>query len=255
MGAIAATAFIDDVHTLGNRYLAKIMVDESQFSKKKFMKHYLGICLILITLAGIIFFALHSCVGAVDHTIESVRNAFSEVLRVQPQIIVNQRVVLSQTAPIAEFAVVTKEELVTLHFTEHLEVLSFQIPLTEKNLAAEATYRLKAGFDLKEPFSVEIDPANHQIHATMPHAKILSVEQIGDLTYHGANAWLNRITDDERTTILNDLNATAHNEAENSSLKMDAEKQVTQRLQDLLQHNGQAIQIEWTGSAQNMPKP
>jgi len=217
------------------------------------MKHYLGICLVLITVAGITFFALHSCVAAVDHTIASVRDAFSQVLRVQPQITVNQRVVLTQTAPVAEFAVVTKEEQVSLHFNVHLEVLSFEVPLTEKNLTAEATYRLKAGFNLEEPFSVEIDPSTHQVHATMPHAKILSVEQIGDLTYHGEDALLNRITDDERTTILNNLDSAARKAAEDSSLKEDAEKQITQRLETLIQHNGQSFQIEWGHPAQKMP--
>ena len=216
------------------------------------MKHYLGICLILITVAAIAFFALHSCVAAADHTINSVRDAFSQVLHMQPQVTINQRVVLTQTAPIAELAVVTKEELVTLHFNVHLEVLSFQVPLTEKNLTAEATYRLKSGFDLHEPFSVEINPTTHEVHATMPHAKILSVEQIGDLTYHGEDAMLNRITDDERATILNNLNAAAHHAAEESSLKSDAENQIMQRLKDLIQHNGQSIQIEWSHPAQEM---
>ena len=212
------------------------------------MKHYLGICLVLITLAGIAFFALHSCSAAADHTIASVRDAFSQVLRVQPQVTVNQRVVLTQTAPIAELAVVSKEELVTLGFSEHFEVLSFQVPLTEKQLSVEATYRLKAGFDLSEPYLVEIDPAAHHVQAKMPHAKILSVEQVGALTYHGEDAILNRITDDERTKILDDLHAAARKAAEESSLKADAEKQVADRLEDLFRHNGQTIQIEWTPS-------
>src|SRR5471030_1344532 len=144
------------------------------------MKHYLGICLVLVTLAGIAWFALHSCTAAVDHTITSVRDAFAQVLRVQPQVTVNQRVVLTQTAPIAELAVVTKEELVTIGLNEHLEVLSVQIPLTEKKLTAEATFRIKAGFDLTKPFSVEIDPVTHALRASIPRAQILSVDQVGD---------------------------------------------------------------------------
>lgn len=217
------------------------------------MKHYLGICLVLVTVAVVGFFALRSCTAAVNHTVDHVRDAFSEVLRVQPQVTVNQRVVLTQTAPIAELAVVSKEELVTLGFTEHLEVLSMQVPLTEKKLTAEAIYRFKAGFDLREPFSVEIDPATHEIHATLSHARILSVEQIGDLSYHGEDAVLNRITDDERAKIVNDLNAVAYDAAEKSSLKSEAEQQVTQRLKDLLNHNGQPMEIRWTDGASQMP--
>ncbi|MCE0522554.1 MAG: DUF4230 domain-containing protein [Methylacidiphilales bacterium] len=209
------------------------------------MKHYLGVCLVLVTLAGIGWFALRSCTQAVDRTIDHVRDAFVSVLQIQPRITVNQRVVLTQTAPIAELAVVSKEELVTIGLNEHLEVLSVQIPLTEKSLTAEATFRIKAGFDLKKPFSVEIDPVTHTLHAAMPHAEILSVEQIGDLVYHGDDALLNRITDDERTRILSNLNAAAHDAAEKSTLKSEADQQLTQRLKELMNHNGQTLQIEW----------
>lgn len=211
------------------------------------MKHYVGISLVLVTLAAIIFFALHSCVSAADHTIASVRDAFAQVLRVQPQVTVNQRVVMTQTSPIAELAVVTKEELVTLGFTEHLEVWSMQVPLTEKKVTVEAPFRIKAGFDLREPFSVEIDPATHHIRASMPHAKILSVEQVGELTYHAEDAALNRITDEERQKVVNNLNEAARDSAEKSDLKSDAEQQVAQRLKDILTHNGQPMEIKWTG--------
>jgi hypothetical protein len=213
------------------------------------MKHYLGICLVLLAVTGIGWFALRSCTAAADRTIDHVRDAFSEVLRVQPQVTVNQRVVLAQTAPIAELAVVTKEELVTIGLNAHLEVLSLQIPLTEQKITAEATYRIKAGFDLREPFSVEIDPVTHEIHAAMPHARILSVEQVGNLIYHGEDAALNRITDDERTQILGNLNAAAHDAAEKSTLKNEAEQQVAQRLKEIMNHNEQSLQIEWHDSS------
>lgn len=213
------------------------------------MKHYLGISLVLITLAAISFFALRSCTSAVDHTVDHVREAFAQVFNLQPQVTINQRIVMTQTAPIAELAVVTKEELIAIGFDEHLEVMSFQVPLTEKKLSVEATYRIKAGFDLHEPFSVVIDPATHNLTATMPHAKILSVEQIGDLVYHGEDATLNRITDAERAKMVNDLLAAARDAAEKSGLKADAEKQVTDRLKELMNRNGQPIQLEWSHTA------
>jgi Protein of unknown function (DUF4230) len=209
------------------------------------MKHYLGICLVLLTIAAIALFALHSCTSAVGQSIDHVRDAFSQVLHLQPQVTVNQHVVLTQTAPIAELAVVTKEELVTIGLNEHLEVLSIEIPLTEKSLTAEATFRLKAGFDLSEPFSVQIDPATHAVQASMPRAKILSVERIGQLTYHGEDAMLNRVTDEERTQILTNLDAAAREAAEKSSLKNDAEAQVTSRLHEIINHNGESFEIKW----------
>jgi hypothetical protein len=217
------------------------------------MKHYVGICLVLITLTGITLWAVHSCTSAVDQSIDHVRDAFIQVLRLQPQVTVNQRVILAQTAPLAELAVVTKEELVSIGVNEHFEVMSVQVPLTEKTMSAESVYRLKAGFDLREPFIVEIDPATHRIKAKMPHAKILSVEPVGNLTYHGDDSLLNWITDDERSKIMSNLNTAARDAAEKSSLKSDAEAQVSQRLQELIQHNGQPMNIEWTNTSSLLP--
>lgn len=217
------------------------------------MKHYLGICLVLITAATIALFAVRGCMASVDHTIDHVRDAFSEVLHVQPKVTVNERVVLTQTSPIAELAVVTKQELVTIGLDSHLEVLSWQIPLTEKKITVEAPFQIKAGFDLREPFSVAVDPVTHALKAAMPHAKILSVEQVGDLAYHGEDALLNRVNDEERAQILKNLNAAAHVAAEDSSLKSDAEQQVEQRLTDLMKHNGQALHIEWGAEAGPAP--
>ena len=209
------------------------------------MKHYLGLCLVIVTVAAVGIYALRSCAATADQTVSHVRDAFAQVFSMQPQVTVNQRVILTQTAPIAELAVVSKEELVTLGTTQHYEVLSYQIPLTEKTLTAEATYRFKAGFDLHQPFRVEIDPATHQIRAALPHATILSVEQIGTMTYHDEDSTLNRITDSDRDKLLNDLNALARAQAEKSTLKADAEKQVVERLQQLFHHNGESVDMTW----------
>lgn len=215
------------------------------------MKHYLGICLILVTLAVLTLLVVNRCTDAAGRAVAQVRDAFASVLQVQPKIVLNERVVQTQTAPIAELAVVTREELVTLGFNEHEEILSYTIPLTEKKMTVEGTYRLKAGFDLRQPFSVVIDPATHHVKATMPEAKILSVEQVGDLTYHGEDSLLNRLSDTERAQTVNDLYKAARDAAEKSTLKQEASGQVAQRLQELLAHNGQTFELTWTPNRSN----
>lgn len=217
------------------------------------MKHYLGICLVLLTLAAIVFFAVRQCTSAVDNTVTHVADAFASVLQVHPQVTLNQRIVLTQTEPIAELAVVTKDELVTVGLDENFHVLSLQIPLTEKKLTAEATFRLKAGFDLHEPFAVSLDSQTHTVRATMPRAKILSVEQIGDIVLHTDDSVLNRISDDDHEVIEKNLLAAARNAAQTSGLKQDAENQVTQRLNELIQRNGQTLLIDWSEAGQSKP--
>jgi len=218
------------------------------------MKHYLGICLVLATIAALTILVVDRCTDATGRAVAQVRDAFASVLQVQPKIVVNERVVQTQTAPLAELAVVTKEEQVTVGFNEHEEILSHPIPLTEKKLTVEGTYRLKAGFDLREPFSVVIDPATHQVRATLPAAKILSVERIGELSYHGEDSLLNRLTDAERAKMIDALDKTARQAAEDSTLKHDAAEQVTQRLTQLLTHNGEKFDLNWSASAPT-PRP
>jgi hypothetical protein len=168
------------------------------------------------------------------------------VFQVRPQITENQKVVFTQTAPIAELAVVTKEEQVSLEFDTSFQVFSQTIPLTEKKLTAQAVYRIKAGFDLREPFSVEIDPKTHAIHAKLPAAKILSVEQVGDLSLAGEDAWLDKVNDADRAQILDALQKTARSQAGNSGLKADAQTQAQDRLEKILRHNGENVELEWT---------
>ena len=86
----------------------------------------------------------------------------------------------------------------------------------------------------------------------MPHAKILSIEQVGDLSYHGEDATLNRITDADRTEIIASLNAAAHQAAENSGLKQEAEQQVTARLTELMNQNGHHLEVDFS-EEKNVP--
>jgi hypothetical protein len=210
------------------------------------MKHYAGICLILITVALLTLLVINRCTDAAGRAVAQVRDAFASVLQVQPKITIDERVVQTQTAPIAELAVVRNEELVTLGFDEHKELWSYSIPLTEKKLSVEGTYRIKAGYDLHQPFSVTIDPATNRIAATLPPAKILSVEQVGDITFHGEDSVLNRLSDDERTKAINSLAQMARQTAARSTLPHDADAQVRQRLEELLARNGQKLEIQWS---------
>jgi hypothetical protein len=210
------------------------------------MKHYVGICLVLVTIAVLTLLVINRCTDATARAVDHVRDAFASILQVQPKITINERVVQTQTAPIAELAVVTREETITLGFDEHKELWSYEIPLTEKKITVSGVYRLKAGYDLREPFSVAIDPATRAIQATLPPAKILSVEQVGDLTYQGEDSVLNRLGDDERTKAVNSLADLARQTAASSTLRHDADDQVRQRLEELLAHNGEKIEIQWS---------
>lgn len=215
------------------------------------MKHYLGICLVLVTLAVLTLLVINRCADATGRAVDQVRDAFASVLQVQPKITIQSRVIQTQTAPIAELAVVTREELISLGFDEHKEFWSCTLPLTEKKLTVSGTFRIKAGYDLHEPFSVAIDPATRHITATLPPAKILSVEQVGDLSFQGEDSLLDRLSDEERTKAVNDLATMARSAAESSTLRRDADSQVRARLAEILARNGEKAEIQWSHGRDN----
>lgn len=205
------------------------------------MKHYLGISLVLLVAATILLFFVRRCENAVARTAAGISRTFLSALQVQPEIRVNQVIITTQTAPIAELAIVSKEQLVTYVLSEKIRFLNRDVPLTGKRITAQAAYRIKAGYDLKEPFRVEIDSASGKVTAQLPPARILSVERIGELTLQDEDQLLNRITSDERQKVLNELDKLAHSGAESSGIVRDAEEQALARLKELATRNGQTI--------------
>ena len=80
----------------------------------------------------------------------------------------------------------------------------------------------------------------------MPPAKILSVEQVGDITFAGEDSVLNRLSDEERAHAVNDLTGMARKSGETSGLTQDADTQVRSRLQELLNKDGQSVHFQWS---------
>jgi hypothetical protein len=96
--------------------------------------------------------------------------AFKEILQVQPRVIVNEHVVLNQASPVLELAVLSREVEVEREF-EHTWMGS------TKRIRLRGVYRIKTGFDLTQPFSVELsDAPGVPAKVSLPAPKILSVE-------------------------------------------------------------------------------
>jgi hypothetical protein len=175
-----------------------------------------------------------------------IGEAFQSTLQVTPQITINQTVIYGQISPIAEFAVVTQEQWVEYDYRSSLTLGAHALPFTEKKINLRAPYRVKAGFDLHEPFRVRTDRSGEKVLAEMPPAKILSVERAGDLKVEGDDHWFNQITDAERQSTLNAIDHQARELAEKSTLKAEAETQVTARLKELLEKNSAVVEFRFT---------
>lgn len=207
------------------------------------MKHYIGLSLVLAVAVALLLVVMQHCEHVASRAAVNVSRAFIEALHVQPEIRINQTILTTQTAPIAELAIVSKEQLVTYALNEKIQLFNRTVPFTGKSITAQAAYRIKAGYDLTEPFRVNIDSRSGRVTAQLPAAKLLSVERIGELSLQDNDQWLNRITPEERQKVLNELDALARHGAESSGLVADAEKQAMERLEELAGRNGQKLII------------
>ncbi len=81
------------------------------------------------------------------------RDAFVAVAGMQPRVVVNERVVFEQSSPVLELAVLEREASVERE-TENTWLGS------TKHLRVRGLYRIKAGYDLRRPFTIRLDGAD-----------------------------------------------------------------------------------------------
>jgi hypothetical protein len=185
------------------------------------------IVFILALLVAFIFSRLQSLPGRVvgrsvselEGLGREARDAFVTLAHLQPRVTVNNRVYLEQATTVAELSVRARRVEV-----EH-EMLHSWAGST-KRIKLHGTYLVKAGFDLRKKFNVNIRP--DEILIELPHAQILSVEQqqVEVLTFE--NGLWNRILPDDIQTELSVLPQLAREKS--AALPAEAEQVFTREL-------------------------
>ena len=171
----------------------------------------LGLALILALLAGYVFHRLQTFP-------ERVRDAFAAVAGVQPRVTVNEQVIYEQSSPVLELAVLQREEVV------ERETVSTWLGST-KRLRMRGVFRLKAGFDLKQPFSVNIDGEWAQgVRVQMPPPRILSTELEKLEVLSAENGLWNHVQPEEYAQEVSALNTEARLKANQAGMMAEARK-------------------------------
>jgi Protein of unknown function (DUF4230) len=185
------------------------------------------IVLILALLAGFIFYRLETWpertasqgVTELERLGREARDTFVRLAHLQPRVTVNNRVYLEQTTTIAELSVLARRVEV-----EH-EMLHTWAGST-KRIKLHGTFVVKAGFDLRKKFSVNLKP--DEIVMELPHAEILSVEQEQVDVQSLENGLWNRISPDDIQSELAILPQLAREKA--AGLPAEAEQVFTRQL-------------------------
>jgi len=169
---------------------------------------------------------------------KDLRAAFIDIAHLQPRIMINNRVYMEQTTPVSELMVLSRRIEV-----EH-EFLHSWMGST-KRVKLHGTFRVKAGFDLRQDLKVDIRP--DQIVIQLPHAQILDVtqEQVEVLAFE--NGFWNRISGDDVQSELSILPELAREKAAETGLSVETERALQKQLDDRI-HTPQPLRLIFTST-------
>ena len=187
------------------------------------------IIVILALLAGFVFYRIETwpartaarSAARLEQLGHEARDTFVRLAHLQPRVTIKNRVYFEQTSTIAELSVLARRVEV-----EH-EMLHTWAGST-KRVRLHGTFLVKAGFDLRKKFLVQIQP--DEIRIELPHAEILSIEQEEVEVLALENGLWNRISPDDIEKELGLLPQLAREKS--GGLPAEAEQAFTRELRE-----------------------
>ncbi len=210
------------------------------------------VILILALLGGFIFYRMEMAGGrllgaggdGLRELAGKARDTFVAVAQLQPQVTVNEQVIFTQNSPVLELAVINQQTVV------ERETSATWLGST-KRLRLRGVYNVKAGFDLRQPFTVRVGGEHPGvISARIPPAKLLSVEQqkLDVLTME--NGIWNHVNAGDLSGEIGELNRDARTKVWKAGILEQAEKTFVEQLKSKL---GGEYQLEITTDAETGP--
>lgn len=176
---------------------------------------------------------------------ESLATDFDRAFQFTPRISVDSVVVVAESTPVLELVVAQRQMLVRHRWT-HTWLHS------TKNLELEATFTAKAGFDLTEPFRINIDPRSGSISADLPPPKLLSLGMSEVRVLRDEDGLWNKLTVEDRQVAFRALEEKARERFAKSSFLAEAGMEAEKQVRALLDKAKSASQIS-TQSPEPLP--
>jgi hypothetical protein len=188
------------------------------------------VAIVIAAVVVIIFLRIETWPGRTAHQSatelerlgKDLRSAFVDVAHLQPRVTINNRVYLEQTTPTTELSILSRRVEVEHEFQNTWAGSSKRVKL-------HGTFAVKAGFDLRQPFSVDLRP--EEIVVQLPHAQILGIEQEQVDVLAFENGFWNRISGDDVQSELAALPELARQKAIEADLPGEAERALQQQLE------------------------
>ena len=159
-----------------------------------------------------------------------LRSALSEIT--QQKITQSGHTLEISTQEVQELAIIEREQA---------SIIKYETTFlgAKKTLILRGDFRVKTGFNLTKATTFSI--IEGEVSGDLPEAEILSVEMLGFEIYHSQDRAFNKLTSQDQEIATNQLLKQARKDAEESSLRSQAEDAFKQRLDDLMQAKGFAL--------------
>jgi hypothetical protein len=198
----------------------------------------LGIVAALLFIGGT-FIAYRLFIQAPVELAQAAADGVRSLFNVTPRVTINQTVVIEQSTPILEVATISRQLLVD-HAWSHSWLGS------TKSLHIRGTFTAKAGFDFREPFTIDITRSPLTVNARLPEPRLLSVQMDSFTVIADEDGWWNRLTEADRTAAVTTLQSLARTKAETSGILDDVRRSAEERIKEVLERNGAPVIFEQT---------
>jgi hypothetical protein len=198
----------------------------------------LGIVATLLFIGGI-FTAYRLFIQAPAELARATADGVRSLFNVTPRVTINETVVIEQSTPILEVATISRQLLVD-HAWSHSWLGS------TKSIHLRGTFTAKAGFDLREPFAIDITRSPLTVNARLPEPRLLSVQMDSFVVIADEDGWWNRLTEEDRTQAVTTLQSLARTKVETSGILDDVRRSAEERIREVVERNGGAVIFEQT---------
>lgn len=193
----------------------------------------LGAAVGLVLLAGAVAFYI-TVVKAPSDLARNTANGVRDFFNFTPQVRINQTIVIEQNTPILEVATVSREM-----FIDHSWQQSWLG--STKTVQIQGVFTAKAGFDLREPFRIDIERNPLRVVSRLPPPKLLSLEMKEYKVVKDEDGWWNKVTQKDREEAVRQLRTEAIVRAERSGLLEESQASVESRIREIVQRNGASV--------------
>lgn len=161
----------------------------------------------------------------------------SEAFQFTPEITVNNIVVLQQQTPILELATISQK------FQHQYEWTNTWLGSTKK-INIRGSFEAKAGFDLNQKFSIQIN--DDKAIVMLPRPKLLSVESLPDVKFADENGVWNWVNMEDRSKAINTFASDARRYAVQAAFVGDAQQSMEKKLTEILKLHGKEVEIRYS---------